>query len=153
MATPTASPPPLGSRLASLLALQPFKPLYKLPQCVTTPSQLHHSLTTKRLASSPQVLTYVDAHSHCHPAEPLTKAPPPVWEAVAHLTSDVSAPERGLASFVNPTNKTISANITIPLYYTGLPPGTALTATWSQANAKSVPATTVNTHPSLSSPC
>jgi len=59
-------------------------------------------------------------------------------EAVVHLSADDSAPERALASFVNPTNGTLTANITIPLYYTGLKPGTTVTTTRSITTGSSV---------------
>ena len=50
-------------------------------------------------------------------------------EAVAQLSSDVSAQERGILSFVNPTNEQLSMNITVPLYYAGLRPGTVVVVT------------------------
>ena len=41
-------------------------------------------------------------------------------EAVVHVTTDGSASARALASFVNPTEGVIQANISLPLYALGL---------------------------------
>jgi hypothetical protein len=41
-------------------------------------------------------------------------------EAVVHVTTDGSASARALASFVNPTEGVIHANISLPLYALGL---------------------------------
>ena len=41
-------------------------------------------------------------------------------EAVVHVTTDGSASARALASFVNPTEGVIHANISLPLYSLGL---------------------------------
>jgi len=48
-------------------------------------------------------------------------------EAVLHVTADDSTPTRGLLSVVNPTNTTLAANITLPLYYANIRPGDVVT--------------------------
>jgi hypothetical protein len=48
-------------------------------------------------------------------------------EAVAHVTSDTSAPERALLCLINPTGSPVRTNVTLPLYYAGLPPGARVT--------------------------
>eukprot|EP00756_Hemistasia_phaeocysticola_P051771 Hpha_TRINITY_DN26949_c0_g1::TRINITY_DN26949_c0_g1_i1::g.24849::m.24849 len=43
--------------------------------------------------------------------------------SVVHVTADSSLPSRALAAFFNPTLESRTQNLTIPLYYTGLPRG------------------------------
>eukprot|EP00962_Isochrysis_galbana_P034109 scaffold11494_cov101-Isochrysis_galbana.AAC.1 len=47
-------------------------------------------------------------------------------EAVALVTPDASDPSRALLGVLNPTSDHISELVQLPLYYTGLPPGTAV---------------------------
>eukprot|EP00039_Didymoeca_costata_P012855 m.187247 g.187247 ORF g.187247 m.187247 type:complete len:783 (+) comp15603_c1_seq4:121-2469(+) len=48
-------------------------------------------------------------------------------EAVAHVTADSSSRDRGMvAVFNSDLTRTLQQNLTVPLYYTGLAPGTAL---------------------------
>ena len=42
------------------------------------------------------------------------------WDGWLHVDPDRSAETRGLAFFYNPTQETITRQITVPLYYTGL---------------------------------
>lgn len=48
-------------------------------------------------------------------------------EAVVHVTADASAPSRALLALVNPPEQTIQENVTVPLYYAGIVPGTTVT--------------------------
>ncbi len=50
-------------------------------------------------------------------------------EAAVHVTPDDSAPVRGLAALVNPTQRALRQAVRLPLYYSGLPPGTSVTLT------------------------
>ena len=47
-------------------------------------------------------------------------------EAVAHVTADSSLPMRALISVLNPTASALQQRVTVPLYYTGLAPGTTV---------------------------
>jgi hypothetical protein len=50
-------------------------------------------------------------------------------EAVAHVTSDASAPLRAIVGVANPTaDRTFEERLNVPLYYTGLPPGARVCA-------------------------
>lgn len=48
-------------------------------------------------------------------------------EVTMHVTSDTSAADRAIAGFANPTRASITKNATLPLYYSGLKPGTKVT--------------------------
>jgi hypothetical protein len=74
-----------------------------------------------RPSGAPGLLTSTLIHVHRPDSRSL--------EAVVHVTADTSAPERAMAVFINPTAKDVSRNCTLPLYYAGLAPGTAVTAT------------------------
>ena len=47
-------------------------------------------------------------------------------EACVHVTPDASSPQRALLALINPTRRALKRNVTVPLWYTGLPPGTKL---------------------------
>ena len=47
-------------------------------------------------------------------------------EAAVHVSADPSTPERALVALINPTRRTLSAKLAVPLWYTGLPPGSTL---------------------------
>ena len=51
-------------------------------------------------------------------------------EAVVSVSADTSAAARAIFSVLNPTLSTVlAANVSVPLYYAGLKPGTAVTVT------------------------
>lgn len=47
-------------------------------------------------------------------------------EAVLYVSPDASAPERALVAICNPTRRALRRTLTLPLWYSGLPPGTKL---------------------------
>jgi hypothetical protein len=47
-------------------------------------------------------------------------------EAVVHLTSDESTRTRGLLAVINPTARNLTRALSVPLYYSGLGPGTTV---------------------------
>ena len=48
-------------------------------------------------------------------------------EAVVHVTADTSLPLRALVGVLNPTDRAIKHRLVVPLYYTGLAPGSRVT--------------------------
>ena len=59
-------------------------------------------------------------------------------EAVVHVTADTSAIDRAMVALVNPTKGVLTADITVPLYYTGIPYGTKVKVTESVSTQTSV---------------
>eukprot|EP00656_Telonema_subtile_P000286 TRINITY_DN10145_c0_g2_i1.p2 TRINITY_DN10145_c0_g2~~TRINITY_DN10145_c0_g2_i1.p2 ORF type:complete len:163 (-),score=31.57 TRINITY_DN10145_c0_g2_i1:111-599(-) len=59
-------------------------------------------------------------------------------EAVVHCTTDTSTPARALASFANPSQVPLNLTITVPLYYTGLTPGSAVSVQPATVTADAV---------------
>ena len=59
-------------------------------------------------------------------------------EVVAHLSSDASDPARALIALVNPTRARISKRVTVPLWYTGLPPGARVRVSLARAECAPV---------------
>lgn len=59
-------------------------------------------------------------------------------EVVLHATSDASAAHRGMASFVNPSSVRVASDVVLPLWHTGLAPGTAVRCTWAVSTDQAV---------------
>ena len=102
--------------------------LWQKPVLVPPPSRPPHALTAAacaytcgryrapRPSGAPGVLVSKMVHLIRPSARDL--------EAAVFVTSDASSPERAMLALVNPTRHTITKNVTVPFWYTGMPPGT-----------------------------